>query len=231
MKRHMWPSSLRLGSPLWSLIAAGIFAKHHNSFKLPYFPIEIHMAMWWFLYPHAVLSSQWLTQAMLRKQEGPPRFGVTSAGDILASTSLLYRTIPQPLLPSFKGGQRAIPRANKEKKKSSRLESTGGWLGLRQEREGSLCVLSCRVKGHETQVTSVQSPWRSHWKNMPPLTCTVLESGSAQSWGLGGEELQMAGGPPRPCWHLEAAAKKQERNLVTSCPHYVTQLLLDHGAH
>lgn len=156
---------------------------------------------------------------------------MTSAGDILASTSLLYRTIPQSLLPSFKVGQKAIPRAKKGKKKSSRLESTGGWLGLQQERERSLCLLLCRVKGHETQMTSVQSPWRPHSKNMSPLTCIVLESGSAQSWGLRGEELQMAGGPPRPCWHLGAAAKKQERNPVTSCPHYVTQLLPDHGAH
>lgn len=170
---------------------------------------------------------------MYTNRKGPPHFDMTSTGDILASTSLLYRTIPQPLLPSFKVGQKqkAIPRAKKGKKKSSRLESTGGWLGLQQEREGSLCLLLCRVKGHETQMTSVQSPRRPHSKNMPPLTCTVLESGSAQSWGLRGEELQMAGGPPRPCWHLGAAAKKQERNPVTSCPHYVTQRLLDHGAH
>lgn len=68
-------------------------------------------------------------------------------------------------------------------------------------------------------------------KNMPHLTCTVLESGSAQSWDLRGEELQMAGGPPRPYLHLRAATKKQERNPMTSCPHYVTQLLPDHEAH
>lgn len=92
-------------------------------------------------------------------------------------------------------------------------------------------VLLRRVKGNEMQVTWVQSSQRAHSKNTPHLTCTGLESGSAQSWGLRREELQMAGGPPRPYSHLGAAAKEQERNPMTFCSHYVIQLLPDHEAH
>lgn len=71
MKRNMWPSSLGLGSPLWSPIAAGIFARHH-SFKLPYLPIEIHTGMWWFLYPPCCVELTMTNSSRVHKQEGSP---------------------------------------------------------------------------------------------------------------------------------------------------------------